>query len=277
MKLLGVLDCKDRLKLYHKIENQLSDEARAYFAINQDIIKNGIIHAGKFERFFSTFRKIIVPIVCGIKNLQDFAQLDNIEEQKKFYTKKICTKRYRALIKIYFGAKIMGKFGRDKNFYKYVEEKKEQGADVEKRIKYGISHSINKTNPYLNYIAYGYYNEESLPYYLRRENYYKIKPNLNRIELVYGDLLAIKDKDFDFMNLSDIFEYMSEEDFQKNIRHIDRITNKGARVAYWNQQNKRYIKDDHFIFEEETSQKLFEKNQSWFYRDFCLYRKNGKR
>ena len=111
-------------------------------------------------------------------------------------------------------------------------------------------------------------------FYLRRENYYKIKPNLNKIELVYGDLLAIKDQNFDFMNLSDIFEYMSGEDFKKNVRHIAKIANKGARIAYWNQQNKRYIDDSRFVFDEENSSKLFEKNQSWFYRDFCLYKKS---
>ena len=55
MKLLGVIDCNNRLELYRKIEHQLSDDARAYFAINQDIIENGIIHVGKFERFFSVW------------------------------------------------------------------------------------------------------------------------------------------------------------------------------------------------------------------------------
>lgn len=274
MKLLGVIDCNNRLELYRKIEHQLSDDARAYFAINQDIIENGIIHVGKFERFFKTFRKIIVPLVCGTKNLQDFAQLDNLKKQEKFYEEKINTKRYRALIKLYFGAKVMGRLGRDKQFYKYVDDKDDQGKDVEKRIKFGVTYSINKTNPYLNYIAYGYYNEESLPFYLRRENYYKIKPNLNKIELVFGDLLSIKNGNFDFLNLSDIFEYMSEEDFKKNIRHLSKITNKGSRIAYWNQQNKRYINDSRFTFDEETSSKLFEKNQSWFYRDFCLYKKS---
>jgi hypothetical protein len=41
-------------------------------------------------------------------------------------------------------------------------------------------------------------------------------------------------------------------------------------------QNKRYINDEHFVFENELSKSLFEHNQSWFYRDFCTYKKATK-
>ena len=99
----------------------------------------------------------------------------------------------------------MGKLGRDKNFYRYVDDKNDSAKDIKARVEYGISHSINKTNPYLNYIAFGNYTEDSLPYYLRAENYSHIKKNLDRITLVEGDLTAIKDKNFDFFNLSFFF------------------------------------------------------------------------
>ena len=279
LKLLGVIDCKNRQELYRNISNQLTPEARAYFDINPDIINNGIIHIGKFDHFLRMFGKSIVPIICKKTDFQKFARLDDTKEQEKFYDEKIRTRRYRALFKIYFGAKVMGKFGRDKNFYKYVDknDKKESGNDIEARVRYGVTHSINKTNPYLNYIAFGNYTDESLPYYLKRENYYKIKANLNKIELIYGDLLAINNLSFDFFNLSDIFEYMSEKDFRRNIHQLNKLANKGAIIAYWNQQNKRYIKNHRFVFDQEKSQKLFSENQSWFYRDFCVFKKISNR
>jgi S-adenosylmethionine-diacylglycerol 3-amino-3-carboxypropyl transferase len=170
----------------------------------------------------------------------------------------------------------MGKLGRDKNFYKYVDDKEDSAKDIKARVEYGISHTINKTNPYLNYIAFGNYTEDSLPYYLRSENYNHIKKNLDRLTLIEGDLSAFKEKKFDFFNLSDIFEYMSEQDFKKNINKISKIANKNARIAYWNMQNKRYINDEHFVLENELSKSLFEHNQSWFYRDFCTYKKATK-
>lgn len=274
LKFLGVLDCKNRQRLYSKVERSLSDAARAYFKINSDIIASGVIHAGKFERFLSTFRRVIVPLVCKTEDFQDFAMMDDPAKQAKFYTEKIATRRYYALFKIFFGAKVMGKLGRDKNFYKYVARKKEQGTDLLDRVEFGISHSPNRNNPYLNYIAYGYFNEDSLPFYLQRDNYYKIRENLDRIELVHGDLMQVDDKNYDFINLSDIFEYMSAADFRKNVRRIEQITDKKARIAYWNQQNERILRSKYFTYLEKKSAELFARNQSWFYRDFRVYKKH---
>ena len=276
LEFLGVNKSTNRKDIYRRIAKDISPEARAYFDTNFNLIENGIIHTGKFEHYFQLFRKYLIPLVIGEKKFQTFATLDVLQDQRIYYAHYINTKRYRALFKIYFGAKVMGKLGRDKNFYRYVDDKNDSAKDIKARVEYGISHSINKTNPYLNYIAFGNYTEDSLPYYLRAENYSHIKKNLDRITLVEGDLTAIKDKNFDFFNLSDIFEYMSEQDFKKNVNKIIKLANKNARIAYWNMQNKRYINDEHFTFQKDLSKSLFERNQSWFYRDFCVYKKVTK-
>ena len=170
----------------------------------------------------------------------------------------------------------MGKLGRDKNFYRYVEDKDDSAKDIKARVDYGISHSINKTNPYLSYIAFNNFTDDALPFYLRKENYNRIRDNLDRITLLEGDLTTIKNLEIDFFNLSDIFEYMSEKDFKKNIQIIAELGNKGARIAYWNMQNKRYIDNKQFKFLDQLSKNLFTENQSWFYRDFCIYEKVHK-
>lgn len=276
LRFLGVKQCKERVRMYNQIEDQMSDEARTYFAINLNIVDAGVIHTGKFEHYFHIFKNSIAPILIGRKYLQKWATMENIDEQVEFYNTKINNRRFKALFKIYFGSKVMGKLGRDKNFYKYVEDEKESGSDIKSRVEYGIKHVPNRNNSYLNYIAFGTFNENALPFYLRKENYENIKKNLDKVELVYGDLFALKERQFDFFNLSDIFEYMSEKDFNKNVRQILKISNKGARIAYWNMQNKRYIKNYKLDFLSEESEELFKKNNSWFYRDFCIYKKAGK-
>ena len=276
LEFLGIKDSENRKELYNKIAKDLPPETRAYFDEHMDIIEKGLVHVGKFEHYFQLFRKYLTPVVIGSKRMQAFAKLDNLEEQKKYYERYINTKRFRALFKIYFGAKVMGKLGRDKNFYRYVEDKDDSAKDIKARVEFGISHSINKTNPYLNYIAFGNYPDDALPFYLREENYDNVKKHLDRLSLIEGDLTSINIEKVDFFNLSDIFEYMSEEDFKNNIKVINKLANKNARVAYWNMQNKRYVEDPNFKFEKDLSEKIFEKNQSWFYRDFCVYEKVTK-
>ena len=68
----------------------------------------------------------------------------------------------------------------------------------------------------------------------------------------------------------------SEKDFKKNVQIIAELSNKGARIAYWNMQNKRYIDNKQFKFLDQLSKNLFTENQSWFYRDFCIYEKVHK-
>ncbi len=273
LEFLGINESSSRKEIYQHICKDLSVDARSYFETNLNLIERGIIHVGKFEHYFQLFRKFVIPAVTGTKNFQTFAKLNDLDEQKKYYSEKVSTKRYRALFKIYFGAKVMGKLGRDKNFYRYVEDKNDSAKDIEARVRFGISHSKNNTNQYLSYIAFGTFADEALPLYLRENYYEKIRDNLDRITLLHGDLITIKTKQIDFFNLSDIFEYMSEENFIKNIKSITELSSKNAKVAYWNMQNKRYINSENFVFLEKESQKLFEKNQSWFYRDFCIYEK----
>lgn len=118
----------------------------------------------------------------------------------------------------------------------------------------------------------GNYSSLSLPFYLRKENYYKIKSNIDNIELVHSNIMDLDDNlSFDFLNLSDIFEYMSEADFQKNTEKLLKLTQEGSRIAYWNMQNKRYFQTEKFLTDKKNNCNLFIKNKSFFYRDFSIY------
>ena len=269
---LGITNQYNRITIYKTIRHELSSEGRKYFDKNLHIIKNGIIHTGKFEKYFRIFRNCVIPLFSTKSIFYEFSKMNNLTQQKTFYDEKINNRRLKTLFNIYFGSNVMGRLGRDKRFYKYVEDKKESGQDIKKRFEYGISNTINKTNPYLNYIANNNYSVASLPVYLRKENYHKIKKNIDKITIIHGDLLSIKDLKFDFFNLSDIFEYMSENEFQQNIKQLKRLSNDNAVIVYWNMQNKRYIDNKQFELKKELSDKLFKKNQSYFYRDFLIYR-----
>ena len=278
LRMLGVKkeSKKNRKKLYNKISKYISKDANIYFNTHKSIVLNGIIHCGKFENYFRIFRKTVIPLFSNKKTISNFVSLSNQSEQIKFYDEKIDNKRFKTIFKIFFGYKVMGKLGRDKTFYKYVDEKEKSGSDIKQRFRNGISNTINKTNPYLNYIINGNFNENCLPVYLKEENFEIIRNNINKIELVYGTIQDINHNKIDCFNLSDIFEYMSEKDFENNIKLIESKSNNKAVITYWNMQNKRYINDSKFILDNELSKSLFKRNKSYFYRDFLVYCKEDK-
>ena len=274
LRLLGVCS-GDRPALYQRIRLLLSDEARQYFDRNPEIIANGIIHAGKFEHFFSVFRRQIIPLFSTNRIFAEFADLDDPEAQTQFFEEKIRNHRLNAMFRIYFGYRVMGRFGRDKSCYRYVEEKEESGSDIRARFIYGIGHTSNLRNPYMQYIVNGNFTPKALPLYLHRRYFDTIRERLDRIRLIQSDLCAANIRDADFANLSDIFEYMGEAEFSENQASLCKMLRTGARVLSWNMQNRRYLSETDFRREEALSASLFAQNRSWFYRDVLLYRRES--
>ncbi|MBQ7132386.1 MAG: DUF3419 family protein [Oscillospiraceae bacterium] len=272
LTLLGVCGGK-RLMLYKRVRCALSEQARRFFDKNINLIEQGIIHAGKFEHYFDIFRNYMIPLFSTREEFLQFAHIDNLHNQYEFYKKHIDNRRFNAIFRIYFGYKIMGRLGRDSSFYDYVSDKEKSGSDIRKRFEFGIKNTVNAFNPYINYIVSGRYTPCSLPLYLRRENYDIIRKRIDRIKLVNADMLSLCVGKVDFANLSDIFEYMNEAEFAENTRKLTNLMNPNGRVAYWNMQNQRYPDTNELYCDHELSESLFRQNNSWFYRDFLLYRR----
>ena len=274
LNFFGIRKSSNRLRTFFSLREYLDEESYRYFNQRRELITKGIIHIGKFERYFQIFRKFVCPLFCRAKRLHQFCSLSSFTKQKYFYKRYINNLRFRMIFRVFFGIKVMGSLGRDKSFYENLEDKSDVGGDIKKRFEFGISHSENRSNPYLSYILRGNFTKTALPLYLRKENLALIRERLSKIQLIHGSLLDIPEREqFDFFNLSDIFEYMNEEDFLKNVDKLEKISRSGARFAIWNMQNKRYLPDESFCLLKEESKSFFKKNQSYFYRDFSVYKR----
>ena len=252
----------------------MDEESFRYFNHRRELIVQGIIHIGKFERYFQIFRKFVCPLFCREARLRLFCSLSLLKEQRFYYKRYIDNLRFRTIFRVFFGIKVMGSLGRDKSFYEYVADKRDVAGDIKKRFEYGIFNSTNFDNPYLSYILRGNFTKTALPLYLKKENLPIIRDRLSRIKLIHGPFMDIpQNEKLDFFNLSDIFEYMSEEDFLENVDKLKKISGNGARIAVWNMQNRRYLPKKEFTLLKEESKSLFRVNQSYFYRDFSVYTK----
>ena len=299
LEFTGVMKSDKRVKIYDRIRENLDKEVKEYWDFNKDAIEKGIIHTGKFEKFFKIFREKILPFVHSKKRIEKLLEKKSRQERIEYYDKYWNNFRWKLMFKLFFSKYVVGKLGRDKEFFRYAE--KNISEEMKERSRYALCEQNPYENPYINYILTGNYRKDCLPYFLRKENFDKIRKNLHKVEILQSSVEEYLDQiDFkiDKFNLSDIFEYMSAENYSKLMEKIYDNAENNALLAYWNlivERNSEkldYKKTDSEIavtgketnvngkkYErmKELDRKLHEKDMTFFYTDFVVEKviKNG--
>ena len=299
LEFMGVMKSDKKIEIYDRIRENLDKEVKEYWDFNKEAIEKGIIHTGKFEKFFKIFREKILPFVHSKKRIEKLLEKKSKQERMEYYDKHWNNFRWKLMFKLFFSKYIVGKLGRDKEFFRYAE--KNISEEMKERSRYALCELNPYENPYINYILTGNYRKDCLPYFLRKENFDKIRKNLHKVEIFQSSVEEYLDQiDFKInkFNLSDIFEYMSAENYSKLMGKIYDNAEDNALLAYWNlivERNSEkldYKKTDSEIavtgketnvngkkYErmKELDRKLHEKDMTFFYTDFVVEKviKNG--
>ena len=274
LELIGSRPSQQRDELYKRCRPLLSQSVQQFWDIHNQKIKNGIGGAGKFEHYFYKFKKFIIPLIHNQRSVNQLLKGGTKEERLDYYENIWNTWRWRLLFKIFFSRYFMGKMGRDPVFFRYVEGS--VATHILKHTRYALTELDPADNPYLNWILTGTHGN-ALPYALRKENFEKIRQRLDHFE---WHLMSIEEylekhpeQKFDAFNLSDIFEYMSEENYQTLLNKLILASNPGARLAYWNMLVPRHRPDSmqHRLKSlDSRARKLYEKDKAFFYMDFVI-------
>jgi S-adenosylmethionine-diacylglycerol 3-amino-3-carboxypropyl transferase len=192
------------------------------------------------------------------------------DQRIEFYSRVWDNRRWRALFRIFFSRRLMGALGRDPEFFRYVEG--EVSPRILARTRYAITELDPAANPYLQWILTGRHNG-ILPFALREENFEAIRRNLDRLEWRHAALEDVMQSDapFECFNLSDVFEYMSEENYARLLRRIVVLAASRARLAYWNMLAPRSRPPEMAgCLDEigELSARLFACDKAFFYSAF---------
>ncbi|MCM8814178.1 MAG: BtaA family protein [Candidatus Omnitrophica bacterium] len=274
LSFLGIMPADNRGAVYQRLRPELSASAQAFWDSQGKIIRTGIIHAGKFERYFGIFRQWVLPLIHGRATVERLLRLNGQAAQEEFYAAVWNNRRWRLLFKIFFSRALMGRLGRDPEFFAYVE------TDVARRIfsraEYALTHLPADTNPYLEYILRGNF-RQTLPLYLRREHFAAIRANLGKLVVFQGTVREALDAYahifFDGFNLSDIFEYMSMPQYAAELARIIAQAKPGARLVYWNMLARRKECPDagaRLRFCDAEAATLFKQDKAFFYRDLII-------
>lgn len=272
---LGFIACENRWEIYLELKDKLSPEAQLFYENHRIELEKGIIHQGKFEKYFQYFATKILPWIHSKKTIDELFKLKTQEEQTLFYKNKWNTWRWRLLFKIFFSKYVMGKYGRDPEFLNEV--KISVGEFIFNQAAQQLASKKAQENFILRYNLTGNF-DSLLPHYLREENYSLIQKNCSKLEIFngYAQDAGKKYGKFTGMNLSNIFEYMPSELFQKTASDLVDLLDQNGKIAYWNLMVPRRISEffsENLAYEEQKSLSLKTKDQGFFYNHFIVEHK----
>lgn len=269
---LGFEPSSNRIAVFNAIKKDMDQDARKYWESNIEKIAEGIIYSGKFENYFRFFSRKILPWIHTKKTVTELFSTKSKKEQEIFYNERWNTLRWKLLFKIFFSRFIMGKFGRHPEFLKEVNIPVSEY--IYNKAQKHLQSEEAQSNFILRFNLTGNFGN-LLPHYIRKENYYTIQSNIDNLKLKEGyahEPINYFGK-FNCMNLSNIFEYMDQQNFITSAKELIKSTEKNGRMAYWNLMVSRRISEifpGKVTYKEELSQKLTEKDKGFFYNQFII-------
>jgi S-adenosylmethionine-diacylglycerol 3-amino-3-carboxypropyl transferase len=275
LELLGSRISVRREELYRRCRSQLDSDVRAFWDDHREDIQQGIGGAGKFERYFRLFRRWVLPLVHRHATVDCLLAGGGSGDQRRaFYEQHWNTWRWRLLFRIFCSRFVLGRLGRDPSFFAYAHGSVSQ--HVLKRARHAAVALDPAQNPYLQWMLAGRH-LTALPLALRPEHFETIRGHLDRLQWHCQSLEEYlggpESEPVDRFNLSDIFEYMSPENYCRLLEQIVRHAKPGGRLAYWNMLVPRSRPDsmaDCLVPQNELAERLFAQDKAFFYSRFVI-------
>ena len=161
-----------------------------------------------------------------------------------------------------------------RSFTEYADES--VWSSLERRIPQALVVQEPSENPYLQWILKGRY-ESALPWSWRRENYDRIRQNLDAIEWhcepIEQVLSRLPDGTLNGCNLSDIFEYMSGPAYRALLFGFIRASAPGCRLVYWNlvvDRSRPEMFEQALVPLKALAQRLHDVDKAFFYRNLVI-------
>jgi S-adenosylmethionine-diacylglycerol 3-amino-3-carboxypropyl transferase len=262
---LGVEPHQDRLEPYRRLRNALTDFARAFWDERTGAVERGVVHAGRFEAYFDLFRTRVLPLIHPRHRVRALLEPRDRAGRERYHSERWDTLRWRLLFRVFFGRWVMGRLGRDPEFFRHVQGP--VGEEIRRRSLRGLVELPTHTNPYLFRIMTGGYDPEALPPYLRPGLRPLIRERLDRLTLHHGPVETAGGS-FDGFNLSDVFEYMGPEQHRATYEALVDRARPGARIVYWNMMVPRAcpLSLRHRVAPlQDEAAELFRRDRAFFY------------
>jgi S-adenosylmethionine-diacylglycerol 3-amino-3-carboxypropyl transferase len=279
LRFLGARPSDERARLYRELRPLLTPVARAFWDEQPSAIEGGVVHAGRFERYLAVFRERLLPLMHRHGRVDELLALRDLGEQARFYERVWDNRRWRFLFRVFFGRFLQARLGRHPEVFRYVELRN-VGDHYRERARHALVDIPVRGNYFLEYIVTGAYRDPSrMPPHLLERNFAALRRSAERIRIltepVEAFLARVSPGAFSAFYLSDVFEWMSPERYERTLAQLVRAARDGARVCYYNNLVPRSHPPslDHVLRREhELGRRLHWADRSFLYRDFVVER-----
>lgn len=244
---LGYMRCDSgkREQLYKDIVRPvLKAEDASFWDENIYFIRNGIINAGRFERYIRKL-KSVASLFIGRENLRNLINASDAEDQKRIFENKVATRKSLQLIfRIAFHPAIYRKRGLQDQAL--IHANKSTGERFYEKFRDFCTANPASENYFLQYFLTGNcITPESLPHYLKAENRNRIAANASRIDFqtisLQEALMEYPVGYFTGVHLSNLGDWSDEHQFADLLKLIRSQCNPGTKICY------RYLQKNHFL------------------------------
>lgn len=266
----------ERLDLYKSIKSDMPQYARDFWDENLQLIKEGVMMCGKVEKFYKFYRKML-GLLYNKEELLKLFQTDDINHQREVY-QTFRKRRWRALHRILLNRRILSLVKGSHSFAQVDFD--DFAGNLNKKLNRAMNSFYNPDNWFMSLILLGaHYHKRGVSPYLLEENYPILKEHINKLHIYKGtveDVLKKWGSDYiDYFNMSNIFEWMTNEEFNEIIRQIIKLGTSNARMAWrYTLARPRELDASNLSklqYEPELSKKLFKQDRAFIYESFHVY------
>lgn len=237
LEFMGIRPSRRRWELYLCLRPRLMVESCSYWDTQRTKIEIGIIHCGRYEQYMALLRRWLHRLM-GEELINKFYENEDMVARSVLYTTRWNNIWWKIFTRVLLSRRTMSLLF-DKAFFAYLDKSFSFGRHFAERTRRALTILPMQENYFLSYILLGcFFDENNLPPYLRRENFNPIRKNLQKVQIVSDGceryFSSLPDSSITKFNFTNIFEWMSQDDYENLLRQTFRVAKDGAIMTYRN-------------------------------------------
>lgn len=274
LTLLGVRPGLNRAELYHRCRPQLSRLSRIWWDAHLDALCQGLHTLGIWERFFTFFRRHIIPLLHHPRSIERLFMPRDAAGRAAFFDQEWDGWMRRLILRLFFSRHSIQLFDPDRHFL--GNGIVNLAGYVLERTHHGMAVQDPSRNPYLRWILTGSF-EQALPFALRPENFACIRDNLDRLEwrcAHLGDVIQeLGLGAVDRIDMGIQVEHLHPAAYHAQLDRLMRACRRGGRIIHWNLLVPRARPpeiDARLIPQSDLSRRLHERDHGFYHHSVVV-------
>lgn len=231
LSFLGAIPHPNRRSVLSKLS--MSPSSTLFWKRYHRLVSKGILFEGNIEKTCFVGASLL-HLALG-KQINALFSFNDLHAQNIFLSTVWNPTPLKRMLSLFLHPLFSRRLIQDPTLYAHVDPSITPSTYVYDRMMNLLSHTLARKSPLLAFLLKGTVSKDAYPFYLTQQGFMKIKPNLDRLDIVTEPLipylLKSKEESFDAFSLSNIASYMDQEGFNELASALYRTGKKGSRFC----------------------------------------------